>query len=334
MSSYTKPPTEPSSNKNVDLTLAHYQPVDGHTLANTLRVRPGTLWYFTRFAYTQYTRQFVKKKSGGTRTLHVPSDGLAWLQRRILHTYLNRIDYPEHVSAYVCGRSIRDAAEKHSGRPLLLVMDIKDFFPTTRRSCVRNALKHTLQVPTEVAEILATLTTAPTVPGVNKQFIVPQGAPTSGAVANLVAMQRLDPPIIKICTRYKLTYTRYADDMAFSSETPLKAHDVSSAISELIHAVHCTGYRINHKKTRVQRKHRRQHLLGMTINQHPNYPKSQYRTLRALVHNCATHGYAATATKYGYESPEALVSYLTGLLNYVEGLAPTRTAALRAQLPD
>ncbi len=311
-----------------------FQPVDAASLANVLGLELFALWFFVLNAHTLYTCHNIPKKSGGMRTLHVPDDRLAHAQRRVLTTFLNTIEYPAHVSAYVQGRSVLDAGLQHAGRPILIVVDLKDFFPSTRRTWVRDALQEYLALPDLTSELLATLVCAPQTVGVKERFRVPQGAPTSGAVANLVAMQRLDPLILAVCAAYGgVTYTRYADDLAFSREAPMDRDEASLFIKEILAAIKESGYRTNYKKIRVLRPHKQQRLLGMTLNVAPNLPKQTYRKLRAMVHSCATQGYATTASRNGFKNEFALSHYLNGWLAYAEGLAPARIAALRAQLP-
>lgn len=291
------------------------------------------LWYLVLHAHTLYERHTIPKKSGGERVLHLPDPRLHFVQRRILETFLNRVEYPEHVSAYVPGRGILEAGTQHAGRPLLIVIDLKDFFPSTRRSWVRDAYKEYLGIEDQPAEMLATLTCAPWIPGQKQRFIVPQGAATSGAAANLVAMQRLDPHILETCANHGMTYTRYADDLAFSREKPMSREDVSAFIKEILVNIKTSGYRTNFKKIRVLRPHKQQRLLGMTLNVKPNVPKISYRKLRAQVHCCATQGYEAAAARNGFEDGFAMAQYLNGWLAYASGLAPERIAPLKARLP-
>lgn len=311
---------------------AHQRPPDARTLAYSLDTEPSALWFFVLHAHTLYRRCEIPKKSGGRRALHIPDPRLALLQEKILHRYLHAVDYPPWVSAYVQGRNTQDAAAQHAGRPVLIVLDLKDFFPSTKRRWVTDMFETHFQLSRTAAELLGTLTTAPWQPGEKRYFVVPQGAPTSGAVANLVAMQRLDPLICEICARHGMTYTRYADDLAFSSPKDPGKEGTRRFIQEIIGAVKQAGYRVNYDKIRVQRRNRQQRLLGLTINERPNMPKPDFRRMRALVHSCATKGYDRTAAERGYRSAEALEQYVSGMLAYMTMVAPAKAAQLRARL--
>lgn len=332
----------PSRTTRVDLTttlprvseVPHFQPHDDYALASALRLSVGALWYFVLNNHLLYEKHAIPKKSGGTRVLHVPDERLARAQRKVLTTFLNRVEYPEHVSAYVPGRNTLDAAEQHAGRPILIVVDLKDFFPSTKRSWVRDALMRYLEIERQPAELLAALCCTSWRPGEKGHFIVPQGAPTSGAVANLVAMDRLDPLIFNVCATYSMTYTRYADDLAFSREAPMSSEEVSAFIGEILQAVKTSGYRTNYKKIRALRPNKQQRLLGMTLNVRPNLPKKTYKHLRAVVHCCATEGYEIAAKRNGFANHKELAQYLNGWLAYGSKLAPAKIAALRERLPD
>lgn len=307
---------------DIDPTLEYLQPVDATTLASALGMTEQGLWGLVHTVHKQYHCVDIPKKSGGTRRLHLPTPGLAWTQTRILDAFLNRVHYPEHVTAYVRGRSTLDAAQKHAGHPILIVVDLKDFFLSTPRLWVRTAIETELKQTHRVASLLATLTTAPTEPGVRGRFIVPQGAATSGAVANLVAMGRLDPQMLEIAARHDLVYSRYADDLAFSVKTEIGHAATGELVREILQGVRASGYLPNYDKVRVQRTNTQQRLLGLCVNAHPNLPCRTYRTVRALAHSVRVRGADYTAARYGYASAEALEAYLRGMAAYTHHVAP------------
>ena len=117
---------------------------------------------------------------------------------------------------------------------------------------------------------------------------LPQGAPTSPALANLCAW-RLDARLSGLAEHQQLAYTRYADDLAFSG--PMSLHRQRRFIEPLIGAIALEeGFRINFRKTRWMRASRRQHFCGITLNQHPNLCRKEYDRLKALLHNCIKFG--------------------------------------------
>lgn len=308
------------------------RPFEAWGVARALTLCNSTLWFYVLHTHKLYTRHAIPKKSGKLRILHVPDQRLAWAQRRILRTFLDPYPWPAHVSAYVLGRSPVETARLHANRPFLAIVDLKDFFPSVPRGWVKDALVELLGLYGESAEILATLVTAPWEPGVKAKYRVPQGAPTSGAIANLVAVHRLDPGILDVCARFGMTYTRYADDLAFSRETPVCAEEASAFIRAILRAVRHAGFFINYDKIRVQRRNRQQRLLGMTINEFPNIPKRDYRRVRAMAHHIRHKGYAVVAKEQGYESAEALSSYMDGIISYYRSVSPQRADNILKQL--
>ncbi len=301
-------------------------PVDVAAFAGTLGVSPGRVWHLVRTIASHYRTKEIAKASGGIRTLQIPDEYLAYVQRQILHQYLNPIEYPPWVAAYVPGRSTMQAVEPHVKSPVLIVVDLKDFFPSISRRWVKDAFTEVLKLPDDVSGVMSTLVTT------GKE--VPQGAPTSGAVANVVAMHRLDPEVCAVCGEYGMRYTRYADDLAFTRSTDLSRDETHAFILQIIGAIRRAGFRVNYDKIRVQRPNAQQRLLGMCINEKRSYPQRERRKLRALIHSATTRGSEATAARYGYESPEALEGRLQGLLAYVQGINPGQAAALRRQWPD
>lgn len=311
--------------------LAWEQPLDARGLAIALDVRISSLWNAVLHTASFYRVAQIPKKSGAIRTLHIPDDKMAWVQRRMLRAFFDRIEWPEHVSAYVLGRAPTDAAALHAGRPVLVILDLKDFFPTTKRQWVRDAFVEMMGFGQEAAEMAANVCTCPwqlTAP--KARFRVPQGAPTSGAAANLVACHRLDPRILEICGKYGMLYTRYADDLAFSRETDLSREETSGFIREIIEAIKASGFRVNYDKIRVQRKNRQQRLLGLTINEFPNVPKNTYRRLWAIVHRCSTKGIDVVAASWGV-SPELADQQIRGHLIYCGDINPQKLEPLRAK---
>lgn len=302
-------------------------PIDVQALASHLEVSEGSLWHRVKTTQHHYTVHTIPKKSGKSRVIHAPKPHLAYIQRQILKTFLNPLEYPEHVRGFVPGRGLRSAAELHAGRPVLIALDIRDFFHATRRSWVRDALDEVYGFMPGVSYVLSSLMTVPMAgaDGVYRRAI-PQGAPTSGAMANLVAMQRLDPLVMDAVAPWGLTYTRYADDLALSSPTEIPREAVSEIIQKVIAAVKESGYRINHDKTRVLRPHRQQRLLGMSINEKPNVPKKDFRRACALA-----HAYRSEDTR-GFESAEAMKSYLEGLIAYYKSINPNKAAQVARRL--
>lgn len=304
------------------------------SFAYSLGIQGRTCTYLVVTRKNQYKKSFIPKKTGGVRMINAPSEKLKFVQKRLLDNYLNKFEYPEHISAYVQGRQTRTSAEKHSGKPLLIIMDLKDFFTTTKRSWIRHVLQKECNYPFLVAGYMADLMTVPIETESGVKHVVPQGAPTSGAIANLVANERIDKKLLKLCEDWGFEYTRYADDLAFSCEKRLSKKDTNKFIKQATKIIKQGGYLVNYKKLRVVRSGRQQRLLGMTINEKPNVIRKHYHNLRARIHHCKYKGFDTVAEEMGLENGETLKSQIEGKLSYYHMINPTKALKLKKQLED
>ena len=229
----------------------------------------------SRGGLEHYSYRVLAKRSGGVRLLESPKPRLKELQRRTLAEILNRI--PVHPSAhgFVKGRSIVTFARPHVRQSVLLRLDLLDFFPSFPAARVQ-AFFRTLGYPESVAARLGGICTNAAPRQVWKgepreawtlyaRPHLPQGAPTSPALANLMAY-RLDCRLFGLARSAGGVYTRYADDLAFSGGEAFEravdrfaAHAAAIALEE--------GFHVNHRKTRVMRQGVRQQLAGIVVNQ-------------------------------------------------------------------
>lgn len=211
-------------------------------------------------------------------------------------------------------------------------MDLKDFFGSTRRSWIRNYIHQELGYSHQVAGLMATLLTVTlTDEKGRKRHGVPQGGTASGDITNLVADHRLDRPLLKALPA-KWTYSRYADDIYLSCTENTSREETDAVLNAVREVVKQSGYRVNEKKTHVQRAHRQQRLLGVVLNQKLNIPRGEYRRMRAIIHRCWCDGFEPTATKMKKSSGDELKGWIEGKLSYYAKISPRRTAELKEQL--
>lgn len=309
-------------------------PVDEVALARFLGVAPNRVWWAIAKGPYRYRTNKISKKSGGTRTLHIPDADLAMLQRKLLRRLLNRLDYPAHVAAYVPGRSLRDAAQVHANSAHLIVLDIQDFFGSTTRSHVRKGLQKAFDIQFETAHAIATIGTVRVEYNGKPHYVVPQGAPTSGALANIAAMAHLDPCVLRTAERHGLKYTRYADDLALSCTDRRTPAQISQIVRDLTHAVRASGYFVNYDKLRAHAKGAHHRLLGICVNEHPNVPLTQYKQLRAEIHYARTAGVEAAALRNAPQGTSAAqyASTLRGRITHLRGLRCPRAERLWQEL--
>lgn len=233
-------------------------------------------------------------KRVGARLLEIPKPRLREIQRKILRRILDQV--PAHPAAhgFVKGRSPRTFGIPHAGREVVISVDLKNFFPTigiNRVVAIFDALGYPKTVAWNLAYLCTTSTPAGQLNGLPyaaasllRTRHLPQGAPTSPALANLVA-RMLDTRLTALAGSMGLRYTRYADDLAFSGNA-----DVDKVLWVVGQIVSDEGFTLNPVKTRVRRAHRRQLLTGLVVNDWPAVPRKEYDELRAILHNCARTG--------------------------------------------
>ena len=279
-----------------------------------------------------YRHYWLRKPSGGWRLVEEPLYLLKQAQRRILHGVLDRVPPHPAACAFHRTRSIVDYAGAHVGRELVLHLDLKDFFPSIPASRV-HAMLTTLGYPTEVARLVTGLCTA-TVPShiwrqrpggkIYSAPHLPQGAPTSPALANLTA-HRLDCRLAGAAASVGASYTRYADDLAFSGDAGF-ARSINRFQIMVWRIVAEEGFDVHHRKTRVMHKSTRQRLCGLVVNDHLNIDRRTYDRLKAILTNSRRHGLAAQ----NREQHPDYRAHLRGRVAYVEQVSPSRGAKLRA----
>ena len=287
-----------------------------------------------------YRHAFVAKRIGPPRLLEAPKPDLKRLQRRILHEILDAV--PTHPAAhgFVRGRSPLSAVQRHAGEAVTVSLDLRNFFLETRASRI-HALFRALGYPAGVARLLTGLCSTRTPRAVfegqsqgrqhDKATIarfagrhLPQGAPTSPALANL-AVFGLDRRLAGLVERFGGAYTRYADDLMLSGDAGF-ADRLGAVLPAIETIVRDEGYALNGPKTRIMRNGARQHLLGIIVNRHCNIERAAYDTLKATLHNAARSG-PASQNRAGHPDFRA---HLAGRIAWVETVNRPRGLKLRA----
>jgi retron-type reverse transcriptase len=243
-----------------------------------------------------YHRFEVPKRTGGTRTIQAPAAPLKAMQRRILHKLLRRLKSHPCATGFERGHSIVTNAQPHVGQELVLKLDIRDFFGSTTVQRVERYL-YKIGWNADAAALLLRLCT--------HEEALPQGAPTSPRLSNLVN-HRLDARLFALAQARGLAYSRYADDMTFSgpARAPAPAtnpktlerkagdtYRVNDIIQKVKEIVAEEGYALHtDKKLRIARRHSRQLVTGLVVNQKVQLPRKTRRWLRAVEHRLAKTG--------------------------------------------
>jgi hypothetical protein len=287
-----------------------------------------------------YVYSWQRRAGGRFRLVESPKPTLKKMQRHILRELLERIAPHPAAHGFRKGRSVRSYAAAHVGRDIVLRFDLRDFFPSIPAARV-HALFRTAGYPDEVARLLAGLCTSRTPLDVwesrpepresdatlGERLLgrhLPQGAPTSPALANLCA-RRLDARLHGLARSLGADYTRYADDLAFSGDQVLERAARRFQVAVAVIAAE-EGFALHFQKSRFMRRGVRQQLAGVVVNQRPNVPRPAFDELKAILTNCLRHGPHAQ-NRAGHPD---FRSHLLGRIGYVQMLNPARGCKLRA----
>lgn len=302
----------------LDFKATHPLPFlyDTHQLADFLKTGRKKLFYFAKNADQEYRPITIKKKSGGIRRLYAPSRQLWSYQNKIRRQILVNLPVSPYASAYVRGRTLAQNAAPHVGKRYLLKLDITDFFGSIRFFQVYCAAFNTRYFPKQIGVMLTSLCC--------REDVLPQGAPTSPALSNLV-MYNFDNNLGRWCAARDIAYTRYCDDMTFSSDRPLFVvyQKAKSMLEEM-------GFELNERKTRFVTSANRQSVTGLTVNEKVSVSGDYKRGLRQEVYYALKFGlaesirYAGRTEFIGENGPaeERYLNHLIGKLHFVLQIEP------------
>ena len=255
----------------------------------------------------KYYRTFeIEKRSGGVRQISEPLPGLKEIQNWLYVEVLSRVPVSECAKAFVAGRSIKDNALLHRKQEQVLSLDLKDFFPSIARFRVFGLFRSFgySKVVTNILSRLCTLNNA-----------LPQGAPTSPAISNLIAA-RLDRRLLGLARKLNLRYSRYADDLTFSGE-----FDSGWLVMSVRAIALDEGFQLNEGKTRLMRRHQRQEVTGVVVNERLNARRELRRELRQLTYYIDKYGVEGHLNHIG-ELRAGFISHCLGLCSHVLHLSP------------
>ena len=268
-------------------------------ICKSLDISQKQLKYILYKRKNNYKSFKVNKKNGSYRIIKAPYEDLKYIQRKLLELLYEMYDFKECQHGFVKNKSIVTNANMHIKAKHVLNIDLENFFDTINFGRVRGLfLAEPFFFNNEVATILAQI-----VCDDNK---LPQGAPTSPAIANMIC-HILDNNLSKYCSKYGCIYTRYADDITISSTAYKFPKQIcqkkdsntivlGSKITKIIEKE--AGFIINPSKIRFSPKMQRQEVTGLVINEKVNVKRIYTKNLRALLHNCKKNGILIEAKKY------------------------------------
>jgi RNA-directed DNA polymerase len=284
-----------------------------------------------------YTRFTIPKQDGAERSICAPKDSLRWVQRKILRKILDGLPVHDAAHGFVRGRSTVSNASRHCGAEVVVKFDLEDFFPTIHYYRVmglfaslgypiEDARFGTGDTSRQIAAVLARLCIYTPDPQAWGTGSLPQGAPTSPAISNLIC-RGLDARLAGLAAKTGAVYTRYADDLTFSFR---KAAIAIGRFRWWVDQIcHQEGFLVNQRKFRVVRSSQRQIVTGIVVNDSPHVPREERRRFRAMLHNCRQKGVASQAS-----GNPGFRDYLRGFASYLHMVSPEEGRVLLREVNE
>ena len=261
----------------------------------------------------------IPKKTGGVRHIVAPNSQLKAVQSCI-NILLQALYEPhECATGFICGRGVKSNAERHIGSSCMLNIDLKDFFPSVTKDMVRRALKEELSERISSAEVRNMICSLCTIPTPDGAEVLPQGAPTSPVLSNIV-LKRLDRRLAAFAGAHGYNYTRYADDITFSHDRA--GRRFSRFFMDKTRAmIEDCGLQINERKTRISVAGERMEVTGLTVGNKVNVSRRYVKQLRTLLHMWRHYGYDKAQQIYDRDFSNGvhadLKSVISGKINYL-----------------
>lgn len=282
-----------------ELKKEFYDLKSRNDLANLLEIEEQTLRYFLygKSDDDKYYTFEIPKKNGQVRKISAPISQLKTIQRKL--TYILNLVYKVKPCAYgfLKDRNIKCNAKNHSKKKVILNIDLEDFFSQVHFGRIRGMLiSKPYSIGKEAATSIAHLACY--------KRVLAQGAPSSPILTNMICSP-MDTQLIKLAKKYKLQYTRYADDITFSNyneEFPqgIIKGELNNLIigDELKNILTKNGFKVNMNKVFLNNNFTRQEVTGLIVNKFPNVKREYVKRLRAILYNCERDGVYNTAKIY------------------------------------
>lgn len=316
-------------------------------LSLTTEVDYGFLLGVIRRTAPAYRAIRIPKNSGGFRDLLSPSQSLMTVQRWILHEILNHIPRHPNNFAYFRRVTAKECAERHAGASWMIKTDLHNYFPSISEKRVYEVflgLGYSNLFSFELARLCTwSRTQSPeqvTLQGRSSaglkwavpypllaQGVLPQGAPTSGALAN-ASTARLDAALSNLANKHHLVYTRYSDDMTFSSAGEFDRRVAAGIIREIRKVVTASGLELHARKTNLISPGARKVVLGMLVTASGvSILPEQRRMIDIYIHAVEKYGPVDYSARRGFDSVLSFVNHVEGWLAYLSHIDPPWTKA-------
>jgi retron-type reverse transcriptase len=248
--------------------------------------------------FHRYNQFEIKKKSGGTRVITSPRGNTFKLILYYVNELFKSLYTPSaYAMGFTEGRSVVSNAQVHLGQNYVFNTDLKNFFPSIDQARVWKRLQLApFNFPVQVANVLAGLCAMKVKDDDKARYVLPQGAPTSPIITNMIC-DNLDRRLAGLAKRFGLRYTRYADDITFSSMHNVYQEN-GNFMKELHRIIEGQNLTINTEKTRLQKKGCRQEVTGLIVGEKVNVTKKYVRDIRNILYIWERYGFGVAYSKF------------------------------------
>ncbi|AUP80242.1 reverse transcriptase family protein [Flavivirga eckloniae] len=239
---------------------------------------------------SHYKRFQVAKKTGGYRLISAPMPKLKKTQHWILENILNNVPVHENAHGCVIGKSIKTNAIPHVGKDVVINQDFKNFFPSVTYNRIKGVFK-SLGYSNQVATILSLLCSEPKILDISLlgedyyaqqgERFLPQGSPCSPAITNILC-KKLDHRLSGLAKKYGFEYTRYVDDITFSSNNN-NFKKITPLLKYSRYIVNSENFKLHPEKLRVMKRNAKQEVTGVVVNEKANISKKSLKRFRTLL---------------------------------------------------
>ncbi len=245
----------------------------------------------------------IKKSNGSFRKIYEPNGTLKYIQRQILKNILENKKTSKYATAYQKGKSLKDNAIIHIGKKIILKLDIKNYFDSISFYSIYDSCFSIEYFPKGIGMLLTYLCTY--------NGYLPQGAPTSAYISNLV-MKDFDDELGNWCDKNNISYTRYSDDMTFSGD--FNPNLVIKKVKEMLAKL---GFELNKKKIHIIRQNQQQKITGIVVNEKIQVERKYRKEIRKEIYYIKKYGLDSHLNRINCKNKEKYLNKLYGRILFV-----------------
>lgn len=262
------------------------------------------------------------------REIQSPTQRLKYIQTVLTKNILDKVELPDYITGFRKGKGIKETADVHANKKIVVSLDIQNYFNSITQKHLMEVFETMFRYPKKVAKILSEICTY--------KYFVPQGAPSSPALSNIVGFYFFDKEVESIAKRYGFVMTRYADDITLSTDheypkqevekedgTKIITSDIDKMIKEISSVLSKSGFRLNRRKTKVMRDGSRKWVMGAVVNEKPTLLRKSRNVLKCIVHNIMVNGIQPEADKTN-RSEHQFISWVRGKIAHYQQLDPDK----------